>query len=78
MYLSSGRPRLTQAEKDCRCVTVTCIIYIGLDHLLASCAFQQNCPLTACATTVSATDGAWKEGSRKAMSLAKLLTQVRD
>jgi hypothetical protein len=70
MDLSSGRPRLTQAEKDRRRATGACIIYGGMDHFLAVCPIRRNRPLAAHATTVSVTDGAQEVESGKAVSLA--------
>ena len=70
MDLSSGRPRLTQAEEDRRRATGACIICGGMDHFLAVCPIRRNRPLAAHATTVSATDGAQELESGKAASLA--------
>jgi hypothetical protein len=70
MDLSSGRPRLTQAEKDRRRATGACIICGGMDHFLAVCPIRRNRPLAAHATTVSVTDGAQEVESGKAVSLA--------
>jgi len=70
MDLSSGRPRLTQAEKDRRRVIGTCIICGGTDHFMAVCPIRRNCPLAAHATTVSTAKGTQEAESGKAVSLA--------
>jgi len=70
MDLSSGRPRLTQAEKDrCR-ATGACIIYAGTDHIMAVCPIRRNHPLAAHATSVSVTEGAQETELVIAASLA--------
>jgi len=70
MDLSSGWPRLTQAEKDRRRATGACIICGGTDHFMAVCPIRRNRPLAAHATTVSTADGAQEAESGKAVSLA--------
>jgi hypothetical protein len=70
MDLSSGRPRLTQAEKDRRRATGACIICGGTDHFMAVCPIRRNRPLAAHATTVSTADGTQEAESGKAVSLA--------
>ena len=70
MDLSSGRPRLTQAEKDRRRAPGACIICGGTDHFMAVCPNRRNRPLATHATTVSVTDGAQETESGKAVSLA--------
>jgi hypothetical protein len=70
MDLSSGRPRLTQAEKDRRRATGACIICGGTDHFMAVCPIRRNRPLAAHATSVSVADGTQEAESGKAVSLA--------
>jgi len=70
MDLSSGRPHLTQAEKDCRRATGAYIICVGMDHFMAVCPIRRNRPLAAHATTVSTAEGTQEAESGKAVSLA--------
>ena len=78
MDLSTGRPCLTQAEKDRRRATGACIICGGIDHFMAVCPIHRNRSLATDATTVSTAKVTQEAESGKAVSLAKLLTQARD
>ena len=70
MDLSSGRPRLTQVEKDRRRTTGACIICGGMNNFMAVCPIRRNRSLAAHATTVFTTNDTQEAEWGKPVSLA--------
>jgi len=70
MDLSSGRPRLTQAEKDRRRAIGACIICVGTDDFMAVYTICRNRLLPAHATSVSVADCTQEAELGKAVSFA--------
>ena len=54
MDLSSGHPRLTQAERDRRRTTGACIVCGKTDHFMANCPIRRPRPMAAASAAAPA------------------------
>jgi len=69
MDLSSGRPRLTQEERDRRRANGLCIACGKADHFIAACPLRKTRPLALHAVSVADAIVPQEEGSGKVVSL---------